>query len=256
MSTGAITQYIDVAQIVLYMFWIFFAGLIFYLHRENKREGYPLETEGGGRVVAQGFPSMPSPKTYLLRSGRVVMAPDAARDNRAVSSAAVPYAGHMGAPLMPTGNPMLDGIGPGAYAMRPDTVDLTVTDQPRIVPLRVAAGFGPDVKDIDPRGLPVIGADGVSGGIVVDLWVDRAEAIFRYIELQPSGGAGPVLLPINFARIKARSVRVDSILGSQFAAVPRTKTPDQITMLEEERVMAYYGAGTLYATAARSEPLL
>jgi len=27
METGAITQYIDVAQIVLYMFWIFFCRL-------------------------------------------------------------------------------------------------------------------------------------------------------------------------------------------------------------------------------------
>ena len=33
MGTGAITQYVDVAQIVLYMFWAFFAGLIYYLVR-------------------------------------------------------------------------------------------------------------------------------------------------------------------------------------------------------------------------------
>ncbi|HKK51252.1 MAG TPA: photosynthetic reaction center subunit H, partial [Myxococcota bacterium] len=31
MPTGALTGYIDVAQVVLYVFWIFFAGLIFYL---------------------------------------------------------------------------------------------------------------------------------------------------------------------------------------------------------------------------------
>ena len=42
---GAITGYIDVAQMVLYAFWIFFAGLIYYLHREDKREGYPLVSE-------------------------------------------------------------------------------------------------------------------------------------------------------------------------------------------------------------------
>jgi photosynthetic reaction center H subunit len=47
MGTGAITQYIDVAQLVLYLFWIFFAGLIYYLRRENQREGYPMETDGG-----------------------------------------------------------------------------------------------------------------------------------------------------------------------------------------------------------------
>ena len=30
MQTGAITQYVDVAQLVLYMFWIFFFGLIYF----------------------------------------------------------------------------------------------------------------------------------------------------------------------------------------------------------------------------------
>ena len=31
METGAITSYIDVAQVVLYAFWIFFAGLIYWI---------------------------------------------------------------------------------------------------------------------------------------------------------------------------------------------------------------------------------
>jgi photosynthetic reaction center H subunit len=46
MPKGAITQYIDVAQVVLYVFWVFFFGLIFYLRREDKREGYPLVYDG------------------------------------------------------------------------------------------------------------------------------------------------------------------------------------------------------------------
>ncbi|NCV58886.1 MAG: hypothetical protein EBW19_02420, partial [Betaproteobacteria bacterium] len=41
-DVGAITGYIDVAQVVLYLFWIFFFGLVVYLQREGKREGYPL----------------------------------------------------------------------------------------------------------------------------------------------------------------------------------------------------------------------
>ena len=257
MQSGAITQYIDVAQIVLYAFWIFFAGLIFYLHRENKREGYPLETEGRGRVVAQGFPAVPTPKSYLLRSGQVVMTPDPQRDDRR-NLDAVAFAGHFGSPLIPNGNPMLAGIGPGSYAMRPDVPDLTVDDRPRIVPLRIASTMSIDGDDTDPRGLQVVGTDGRVAGIVTDLWVDRAEALFRYLEVQLAGSAvaGPVLLPLGFARIKSRFVQVDSITGAQFADVPRTKAPDQITMLEEERVMAYYGAGTLYATQDRAEPLL
>jgi photosynthetic reaction center H subunit len=49
---------------------------------------------------------------------------------------------------------------------------------------------------------------------------------------------------------------VKSILSTQFAQVPSTKHPEQITLLEEEKVMAYYGAGTLYATPERQEPLV
>jgi photosynthetic reaction center H subunit len=38
--------------------------------------------------------------------------------------------------------------------------------------------------------------------------------------------------------------------------VPGTRTPDAVTRLEEEKICAYYGAGTLYATPLRAEPLL
>ena len=49
MQEGA---YLDVAQVTLYVFWIFFACLIFYLRREDRREGYPLDsTASGGGVV-------------------------------------------------------------------------------------------------------------------------------------------------------------------------------------------------------------
>jgi len=260
MQSGAITEYIDVAQVVLYAFWIFFAGLVAYLHRENKREGYPLESEGrGSRVIVQGFPPVPSPKRYILRSGREVFAPapTGERQPEPPFNAQI-VDGYPGSPILPAGDPMLAGVGPGSYAMRPDTPDLTVDDHARIVPLRMATALGVDIKDTDPRGLPVIGLDGLVGGTVTDLWVDRAEHLFRYLEVQPAGatGARPVLLPMGFARIKRRFVRVDSITAAQFAAVPRTKADDQITMYEEERVMAYYGAGTLYATPERAEPLL
>jgi hypothetical protein len=69
MTTGAITGYIDVAQLVLYVFWIFFIGLVIYLRREDKREGYPLEAEGSSRVRVVGFPDLPEPKTFVLPHG-------------------------------------------------------------------------------------------------------------------------------------------------------------------------------------------
>ena len=76
MESGSITPYIDVAQLVLYAFWIFFAGLIYYLHRENKREGYPLESDRSAHIKVQGWPAVPAPKTYRLADGETVQVPN------------------------------------------------------------------------------------------------------------------------------------------------------------------------------------
>ena len=258
MQTGAITQYIDVAQLVLYAFWVFFAGLIYYLHQENKREGYPLESNVRGQAPIEGFPPVPSPKTFLLQDGTTITVPRPGETAAQVNAS--PAGGYPGAPHDPVGPPMLSGVGPGGYAQRRDIVDTTMGGEARIVPLRVAADFGVSTKDTDPRGLPVVGADGAIGGVVRDVWVDRAEVLFRYLEVEVAGaahdGRNSVLLPVNFSRIGERRVVVDSVLGSQFAGVPQTRSPDRVTFLEEEKIMAYYGAGTLYATANRAEPLL
>jgi photosynthetic reaction center H subunit len=110
-------------------------------------------------------------------------------------------------------------------------------------------------KDTNPIGLPVVGADHKVAGKVVDMWLDKAEMMFRHIEIEvpTSSGGRRVLLPINFARISRNQVSVKAILSTQFAQVPGTKHPEQITMLEEEKIMAYYGGGTLYATPDRQE---
>ncbi len=259
-GSGNIGGYLDVAQVVLYMFWMFFAGLIFYLHRENKREGYPLDSDrtdrSGGRVKVVGFPPMPTPKTYTLPHGGTFSAPNDQRDTRPV--AAEPTGRFPGAPLEPTGNPMLDGVGPGSYAMRSDHPDLTYDGDLKIVPMRVATDFFVVKGSHDPRGKPVLGADGAQGGTVVDLWIDRSEGVMRYLEVATGTDAGArrVLLPTTFANVKGHKVQVDSILGGQFAQVPPTRSPESVTLLEEDRICAYYGGGTLYATADRREPFL
>lgn len=259
---GSITSYFDVAQVTLYVFWIFFAGLVLYLLRENKREGYPLDSDRSGRINVQGFPAIPAPKTYLLPHGGAQISPRQEHDGRPLAAAATGR--FPGAPLAPTGNPMLAGVGPGAWTERADTPDLTVDGHDRIVPLRVASAFHIEGRDPDPRGMHVVGADGVIGGKVTDVWVDRSESLIRYLEVEltasktAEGASKTVLLPINFSRIdgQRRLVRVRSILGAQFADVPMLRTPIQVTRREEERICAYYGAGTLYATPGRAEPML
>jgi photosynthetic reaction center H subunit len=254
MAAGEITQYIDVAQVAIDGFWIVIAVLLYYLHQEDKREGYPLESDRSSRILVQGWPAIPAAKTFLLADGTTVRAPSGA----GVSNAPIggsPLAPHPGAPIEPHGNPLLAGVGPGSWNARADVPDVTWDNELRIIPLRVAPGFGVAEQDTDPRGLPVIGADGRTGGIVRDLWLDRSDVMFRYLEVETSQGRR-VMVPVPFTRIKRDGVRVKALLGAQMEDVPPIASPDRITRLEEEKIVAYFGAGTLYATPQRQEPLL
>ncbi len=253
METGAITQYVDVAQLVLYAFWAFFAGLIYYLLRENHREGYPMDPGRPNGPKTDGWPAVPASKTYKLEDGREFLSPDPARPDGDYQAQAAH--GWVGAPLEPVGDPLLAGVGPGAWAQRADHPDMTHEGQVKIVPLRSATDHGVAVQDVDPRGLPVYGADGEVAGSVKDLWVDRSEMMFRYIEVDLPNGRS-VLLPMTFSRIRKDGVYVHALLAAQFANVPATRDPEQITLLEEEKITAYFGAGLLYATPQRQEPLL
>lgn len=255
MGTGAITGYIDVAQLALYGFWIFFFWLIVYLVREGKREGFPLESDRPDYAVIQGWPAIPEPKTYKLANGEEVQAPHF-RD-KPQELAARRVGNYPGAPIVPTGNPMLDGIGPGAWTARADHPEEMMDGQPKIRPLRWAGkdGYDVDHRDTDPRGLNVVGADGVVGGKVVDLWVDLVEMMFRFYEIQTNGGRR-VLLPVTFCKIVKGEVRVPAVLGAHFEQVPGTREADSVTLREEDRIMGFYGGGLLYATPDRQEPLL
>jgi photosynthetic reaction center H subunit len=254
MIRGAITSHIDVAQVVLYAFWIFFAGLIFYLRREDRREGYPLESEDFG-VGDRGFLLIPEPKTFLRSDGSVVLAPNFERDGRTPNATKVDV--WPGAPLTPEGDPMRADVGPGAYAMRKDETEKTFEGHDLLAPLRVATNFAVASEGPNPIGMQVVAADRDVVGSVRDVWVDRSESMVRYYEVALDAG-GNVLLPYAFANVDGgkRQIKVQAILGEQFAHVPTTRNPDKVTLLEEEKIAAYYAAGTLYATPARTESLL
>lgn len=257
MQTGAITGYIDVAQLTLYAFWLFFAGLIYYLRREDKREGYPCVTDKPRSVPVQGWPAIPSPKVFRMQHGDDVLAPGDRGDKRPLAMR--PHEPWYGSAWDPTGDPMRDGIGPGSYAERADVPDMTFDDeQPKIVPLRAAPDFFLATEDPDPRGMEVVGADRRRAGTVVEVWIDRSEVIARYLEVELDGGGRRVLVPLNLSKIDARRRRitVKSILAGQFEGVPELKNPDTITLLEEDRIVAYYGGGKLYAEPSRLGPVL
>ena len=150
---------------------------------------------------------------------------------------------------------MTSGVGAGAWSMREDVPERSTDGKPLLQPLRVATAYSVAEQDVDPRGLPVMGGDGKQGGTVKDIWIDSAEMMFRYLEVEIAGGR-TVLLPIPFSLVRRNQVEVHAIYARHFAAVPALRNPDQITKLEEEKIRAYYGGGTLYADASRSEPLI
>lgn len=254
MTGGIISGSFDVTTLLFLAFVLFFIGLAFYLQRESQREGYPLETDTGGKPDSGSPIWAPKPKDYLLPDGETVSKPDfkAEPQNDKMKRLAV----WPGAPSEPVGDPMTSGVGPGSYVMRDDKPDLTHENLPKIVPMSMLADFTVAKGDKDPRGMSVVGGDGAAAGVISDIWVDRAEQLVRYYEVELAEGGRKVLLPYAFANVKGQAgkVQVKSILAKHFAGVPAHASGEQVTRLEEDRISAYYAAGTLYSTPDKAEP--
>jgi photosynthetic reaction center H subunit len=248
----------DITSLIFGSFVLFFLGLIIYLRREDRREGYPLEDDVTGRTeTLGGLFFTAQPKAFILGPDReTVLKPNSQRDSRDLAADRTSAA--PGSPLKPRGDGMTAGVGPGAFAQRAKVPDMMAHGGPKIEPLRVATAFSIAKGDSDPRGMSVTGADGGVAGVISDVWVDKAEVLIRYLEVKLSATAQSVLLPMPMAVVdKGKGVvKVHAILASQFAGVPKLSNPNQITLDEEERVVAYYGGGYLYATPARLEPLI
>lgn len=251
MSSGLAN--VDLVEVLFTLFFIFFFGLVYYLQREMKREGYPLVSDRSDRITVQGFPAMPKPKTYHLDDGRTVQKPGPEPEETHFS--AEPAAPHPGAPLQPVGDPLKAGFGTGAWAMRSEVIEKTLDGAPRIVPIRGNAAFHVDSRDTDPRGMSVVAADGEAVGTVSDFWIDLAEPQIYYLEVDLSAG-GKAMVPFGFADVDNGDnvIRVNVLYSNQFAGVPQLANPDQITPREEDQITGYFGAGLLFADDKRAEP--
>jgi photosynthetic reaction center H subunit len=266
MNATYIVGTLDVAQLAFLLFFGFFVALVVYLNRESRREGYPLEDEVTGRVEAGSSLFDGDKKTFRLPNGRGTYVPeDVARDDVNVPAVQAFSAG--GAPWVPTGNAMKDGMGPAAFANRAKYPDLTFDGRPRIVPIGNSHELIVSANDPQLIGWPVKAADGVVAGKVSDIWVDQAEHIIRYLEVETTSGK-KVLAPMGVAVVHGNSllakvlpttsdeeelVEIDAITAAQFDDVPMLETAGTITRYEEDRIQAYFGGGYMYATPERSE---
>jgi photosynthetic reaction center H subunit len=247
---------LDIAILSFYAFVLFFIGLVIYLNRESRREGFPTEDEMSGLVATPKLIDQTPPKAFAMPHGQGTRyAPPGDRDPRDLPLAKA-WGGH-GAPWVPTGNPLLDGVGPASFAQRDRRPDLDFEGHPRIVPIGCCTSLRVIERDPDPRGMTMIASDGRPAGTVTDIWVDRTDRLIRYLEVTLDGGR-KVLAPMTMCKVKRRAGQVvtDSLAAHQFADAPGVASPETITLDEEERVVAYFGGGYLYSSPARSEPLL
>lgn len=249
---------LDIAELTVYIFFGFFLALVLYLRREDRREGYPVEEADTGRLLGETNPFIyDEPKVFRLPFGLgEVWTPTKGREPVDIPTARR-VARIPDSPLEPIGDPLTSGVGPSAYAKRADRPDITFENEARIVPMREAAGFHVAEGDPDPRGWRMAGQDEVVAGEVVDLWVDRSDHLVRYIETRlPSGRH--VLVPMTMSTVDAgrRAVVCNAINGADFDRAPGTALPNRVTLLEEEKILGFFGGGYLWASADRMGPLV
>lgn len=248
------TQQIDIPEVLFILFLLFFLGLVYHIRQEDKREGYPLETDRTNRFGARdqvvGFPPMPKPKVFLRKFGEPILSPGPRRE-RDLDGILVPKHNFPGSPYVPTGDPLVDGVGPASYALKEEVPDMTWHGEPNIVPLRKLPEHAIEGTETSPIGMDVVTRDGVRVGTVADVWINVSELFGRYLEVQalPQFGADRIILPLAFADMRPRDklAVVGMLTAAQFARVPRLAVPDIINFREEDRINAYYAGGYLYS---------
>ena len=275
MEVGYITQYIDVAQLALYLFWLFFVFLVLYLNRESRREGFPLRFHENDRGAPSTEHKVPEPKTYELLNGESIQLPSSKNDDHREFNA-TPLGPWPGAPLVPNGDAMIDGLGAAAWAERSDHPDMNGEGEPRIMPMSALPSdeFYIAKRSPDPRGMDVRACDGELVGKISDIMVDRMEMLPRYYKVALDTGK-TVLLPMMYVKVRRktlgpvdgtleermidsreREVRVASLNAAQFDHVPLCSRDDVVTLLEEDKIQAYYGGAHVYGSPQRTEPFI
>ena len=239
----------DLASAAIWGFRLFFAGLVCYLQTENMRESYPLDTEDGKPAPNQGPFPLPRQKTFRLPHGRgEVTVPNGAREAREVALRRTAVSD--GFPHAPTGDPMVDGVGPASWAPRRDIPELDGHAHNKIMPMGMAHGFAVSAGR-DPRGMAVEANDLTVVGRISDMWIDASEQLVRYLEVTLEGGAKR-LIPMPMAKITADRVKVRALSSDLFAGIPATKSATEVTMLEEEKISGYVAGGLMYSADKRA----
>jgi len=114
-------NYIDTPTILIYLFWAFFFALIVYLRREDKREGYPLESDRSQNITVQGWPAIPEPREP--RAKHPALAGAGAPTPRVTETEPTGDGGSSRAPATGSGGPSGPASRPPQPTVGPDEPD-------------------------------------------------------------------------------------------------------------------------------------
>ena len=242
---------LDGAILCVAAFVLFFAGLVYHLRREDKREGYPLEMErpDGSIYHEGGIPPVPEPKVFYRPHDRgIALAPRTEEPEPVRPGVRPPPIGY---PLDPGPDPLMEGVGAASWTrIREEKPDLDVEGSPKLIPLNDNPEYYIPAGDPDPRGWDLYSADNRKVGKVHDLWFNRAEFFLRYYEVTVDGEEGRRLIPAFFAEALPQDeiVRVTSLVEKDVRRVPLRADGDCITMREEDRLNGFFAGGLVYST--------
>ncbi|MGJ3231222.1 MAG: photosynthetic reaction center subunit H [Oceanicaulis sp.] len=246
---------LDGAMVALIIFAGFFFWLVFFhLRVEDKREGYPAIRPDGETPWFKGHGLFPMPirKEFKRPHGQPTVTTPRGDPRAGDRPAVMPR--NDSKPMRPKRDGLLEGLGPAAWAEREDVADLNIEGKPKLGPLSAEPEYSILEGCPDPRGWPVVGADGVRAGTVRDIWFNRAEFFPRYLEVEAE--AGDYILPIFFAVVhsKKKIVIARDMSGDRLKDAPFRRHDDRITLLEEDRINGFFGGGPLYGKAKEGDP--
>lgn len=254
MEPSAAQPGLDGAMVALILFAAFFFWLVFFhLRPHDKREGYPTIRPDGSAPFrrGRGLTWMPFTKTFLRPHGQPPVTTPRAEPRAGDRPTVMPE--NNGQPLRPQEDGLLEGVGPAAWAQREDVPDYNIEGKPKLVSLEREAEYRILEGCPDPRGWPVYGSDGEHAGTVRDIWFNRAEFFPRYLEV--AGVTRDYLVPLFFAVVHSgdEAVRVRDLPGARLALAPFRHHEDRITLLEEDRINAFFAGARFYGTSPKGE---
>ena len=267
MPPASFTSTFDVAELAFYVFVLFFLALVFYLRREDKREGYPLE-------FGPLRPRRPGDRAGLPVPARAEEVHPAARAGGAGGTARARPFRHPraradnwpGAPLVPARRSdagrrrirlLRRALRRAGRHLRPARARRSCRCGRR------RATTSPN-DDPDPRGMEVVAPTAIVAGTVADVWIDRSETFVHFLEVDVApflGAQRPrALVPIRLARIdaKRRRVTLKSVLARPDRGGARHQGPgaDHHARGGPDRRLLRRRAPLRHARARPTEPLL